>query len=58
MNNLKDATKIFVHNLKQSTFLISGNTSLYTSLSIKKHTQLVDSIIDGTLYPTLHCVVY
>ena len=42
-----DTEKLFSHALKQSVFLLSGNTRLFTSLSIQKQNDLHQSVAAG-----------
>jgi len=51
-STVNDTEKLFSHSLKQSVFLLSGNTRLFTSLSIQKQTDLHQSVstVDCQLY--------
>lgn len=51
-STVNDTEKLYSHSLKQSVFLLSGNTRLFTSLSIQKQSDLHQSVatVDCQLY--------
>lgn len=56
----QDAEKAFTHSMKQAIYLLSGNTRLFTSLSIQQHIDIIQSVKTGELLPSIfprtHCI--
>lgn len=48
-SNRNDASRVFSHAVKQAVYLLSGNTRLFTSLSIQKQDDLMSSLTTGDI---------